>query len=99
MSERPTGKVASIVVDTTEDQFETLIDFWKAILGLEEKVRYPNFVWLGRVASSMLGRFAAASAGSITWRQTRTLGLVSSNRRRPVVLSSTGDTGVSIASN
>jgi predicted enzyme related to lactoylglutathione lyase len=46
----PIGEVSSIVIDVTADDLDDLVAFWKAILGLEEKARYPNFVWLSRVS-------------------------------------------------
>jgi predicted enzyme related to lactoylglutathione lyase len=48
----PVGKVSSIVIDTTAEDLEALVEFWKAILGLEEKARYPSFVWLTRVSDN-----------------------------------------------
>jgi predicted enzyme related to lactoylglutathione lyase len=46
----PVGKVSSVVIDTTADDLEGLVEFWKAILGLEEKARYPSFIWLSRLS-------------------------------------------------
>ena len=45
MSDQPT--VASVIVDVTD--VEPLIAFWGELLGLEEKMRFPGFVWLGRM--------------------------------------------------
>jgi len=50
LSTPPIGKVSSIVIDTTADDLEAVVEFWKAVLGLEEKVRYPNFVWLSSIS-------------------------------------------------
>jgi catechol 2,3-dioxygenase-like lactoylglutathione lyase family enzyme len=50
MTDPPIGRVSSIVVDTTSADLEALIAFWKTILGLEEKARNPNFVWLSSIS-------------------------------------------------
>jgi len=52
VSETPIGMVSSIVIDTTADDLDTLVEFWRTILGLEEKVRYPSFVWLNAVSKN-----------------------------------------------
>ena len=50
MTDTPIGTVASIVIDVTE--FEPAVSFWKTILGLEEKVRSGDFVWLERITEA-----------------------------------------------
>ena len=40
--------VGTIMIDCND--IEAMVTFWKEALGLEEKVRYPNYVWLGRVS-------------------------------------------------
>jgi catechol 2,3-dioxygenase-like lactoylglutathione lyase family enzyme len=44
MTDRPTATVASVVIDCSD--LERLVGFWSEILCLEEKVRFPGFVWL-----------------------------------------------------
>lgn len=39
--------VGTIMVDCND--LEAMATFWSETLGLEEKVRYPGYVWLGRV--------------------------------------------------
>lgn len=46
----PVGKVSSIIIDTTAENLEALVEFWKTVLGLEEKARYPTFIWLSSVS-------------------------------------------------
>lgn len=38
--------VSTVMIDCND--IETMVSFWKELLGLEEKVRLPNYVWLGR---------------------------------------------------
>jgi catechol 2,3-dioxygenase-like lactoylglutathione lyase family enzyme len=40
--------VGTVMIDCND--LEAMVSFWKEILGLEEKVRYPNYVWLGRLS-------------------------------------------------
>jgi len=43
-----TAFVGTVMIDCND--IEAMVSFWKEILGLEEKVRYPNYVWLGRLS-------------------------------------------------
>ncbi|MDJ0925717.1 MAG: VOC family protein [Acidimicrobiia bacterium] len=40
--------VGTIMVDCND--IDSMVSFWSRALGLEEKVRYPNYVWLSRVS-------------------------------------------------
>lgn len=40
--------VGTIMIDCND--LDTMATFWKETLGLEEKARYPKYVWLGRVS-------------------------------------------------
>ena len=40
----PTAKVASVVINCQD--VDRLVTFWTEMLGLEERQRYPGFVWL-----------------------------------------------------
>ena len=42
--------VSTIMIDCND--LEAMVSFWKEALDLEEKVRYPNYVWLGRVSET-----------------------------------------------
>ena len=39
--------VGTVMIDCND--LDTMVAFWKEILDLEEKVRHPNYVWLGRL--------------------------------------------------
>jgi predicted enzyme related to lactoylglutathione lyase len=39
--------VGTVVIDC--EDVDRLVDFWSQILGLEEKRRFPGFVWLSRM--------------------------------------------------
>lgn len=43
-----TAVVGSVMVDCND--LEKVIGFWKGLLGLEEKARFPNYVFLGRLS-------------------------------------------------
>ena len=47
MNESKHPTVASVIIDAAD--IEPLISFWGDLLGLEEKMRFPGFVWLGRM--------------------------------------------------
>jgi predicted enzyme related to lactoylglutathione lyase len=40
--------VGTIMIDCND--LDTMTTFWKEALGLDEKVRYPGYVWLSRVS-------------------------------------------------
>jgi len=40
--------VGSVMIDCND--LEMAVGFWKALLGLEEKARFPGYVFLGRVS-------------------------------------------------
>lgn len=40
--------VGTIMIDCND--LDAMANFWCAALGLEEKVRYPNYVWLSRLS-------------------------------------------------
>lgn len=40
------AKVESVMIDCRD--VDALVPFWSEILGIEERVRYPGYVWLGR---------------------------------------------------
>ena len=40
--------VGTIMIDCND--LEAMTTFWKEALGLEEKVGYPQYVWLGRIS-------------------------------------------------
>ena len=48
MSETPVAKVGTVMLDCTDP--DVLVAFWGEVLGLEEKARYPNFVWMSRIS-------------------------------------------------
>lgn len=43
-----TAFVSALMIDCND--MEAMVSFWKELLDLEEKVRYPNYVWLGRLS-------------------------------------------------
>jgi catechol 2,3-dioxygenase-like lactoylglutathione lyase family enzyme len=43
-----TAVVGSVMIDCND--LETVVGFWKEILSLEEKMRFPGYVFLGRVS-------------------------------------------------
>jgi catechol 2,3-dioxygenase-like lactoylglutathione lyase family enzyme len=43
-----TAVVGSVMIDCND--LERVVEFWKEILGLEEKMRFPGYVFLGRVS-------------------------------------------------
>ena len=45
-----TAFVSTIMIDCND--LDAMTTFWCSALGLEEKVRYPNYVWLSGVSSS-----------------------------------------------
>ena len=44
------GFVSTVMIDCTD--IDVMVTFWKELLGLEEKVRYPDYVWLSRLSES-----------------------------------------------
>lgn len=50
MSDQPVphAHIGTIMLDCID--LETMVAFWTRALGLEEKVRFPGYVWLGRVS-------------------------------------------------
>ena len=46
----PTAFVSTVMIDCTD--IDVMVVFWKALLGLEEKVRYPDYVWLSGLSDS-----------------------------------------------
>ena len=40
--------VGTVMIDCND--IDTMVRFWSEALGLEEKVRYPNYVWLSRLS-------------------------------------------------
>lgn len=40
--------VGTIMIDCND--IDSMVRFWSEALGLEEKVRYPNYVWLSRLS-------------------------------------------------
>lgn len=48
MSDRPLARVGTVMLDCSDP--ELLVEFWGRLLGIEVKARYPNFVWMGRLA-------------------------------------------------
>jgi catechol 2,3-dioxygenase-like lactoylglutathione lyase family enzyme len=42
-----TAFVGTVMIDCND--LDTMVGFWKEILDLEEKVRHPGYVWLGRL--------------------------------------------------
>jgi catechol 2,3-dioxygenase-like lactoylglutathione lyase family enzyme len=40
--------VGTVMIDCND--LDSMVTFWKELLGLEEKVRYPNYVWLSRLS-------------------------------------------------
>ena len=39
--------VGTVMIDCND--LDAMVEFWSKILGLEEKARYPDYVWLGRM--------------------------------------------------
>jgi catechol 2,3-dioxygenase-like lactoylglutathione lyase family enzyme len=48
MSETPTATVGTVMLDCSNP--DVLVEFWGQVLGIEEKARYPNFVWMSRMS-------------------------------------------------
>jgi catechol 2,3-dioxygenase-like lactoylglutathione lyase family enzyme len=44
------GFVSTIMIDCND--IDTMVRFWSAALDLEEKVRYPDYVWLGGLSET-----------------------------------------------
>ena len=44
------AKVTSIVIDT--NNLNEIPEFWKTLLGLEERARYDTFLWLGPISEN-----------------------------------------------
>lgn len=43
-----TGRVGTVMLDCLD--LDTMVGFWGRLLGLEEKARYPDYVWMGRLS-------------------------------------------------
>ena len=42
--------VGTVMIDCND--LDGMVDFWSKLLGLEEKARYPDYVWLDRLGES-----------------------------------------------
>lgn len=48
MSGGPIAHVGTIMLDCTD--LDAMVAFWTEALGLEEKIRFPGYVWLSRLS-------------------------------------------------
>lgn len=48
MTDRPKARVGTIMLDCSDP--DVLVAFWGEVLGIEEKARYPRFVWMDHIS-------------------------------------------------
>jgi predicted enzyme related to lactoylglutathione lyase len=48
MSKGPVARVGTVMLDCTNP--DVLVAFWGKVLDIEEKARYPDFVWMSRIS-------------------------------------------------
>lgn len=48
MTESTAARVGSIMLDCND--LDAMVEFWGSILDIEERVRFPQYVWMSRVS-------------------------------------------------